>query len=86
MKRKWTVASAESYIQRAKEKGLTYWSAYDYLKNHSRKESDKQVFVMDNNKKMKRCFLWVRHKIIYIKGFGYRCKHCGKTKSQLKMS
>lgn len=41
MKRKWTVASAESYIQRAKEKGLTYWSAYDYLKNHGRKESDK---------------------------------------------
>lgn len=32
MKRKWTRASAEAYIQRAKEKGLTYWSAYDYLK------------------------------------------------------
>ncbi len=34
MKRKWTKESAESYIQRAKEKGLKYWSAVDYLKNH----------------------------------------------------
>ncbi len=41
MKRKWTRASAEAYLERAKEKGLTYWSAYDYLKNHGRKESDK---------------------------------------------
>lgn len=32
MKRKWTRASAEAYIKFAKEKGLTYWSAYDYLK------------------------------------------------------
>lgn len=35
-------------------------------------------------KKNKRCFLWLRHEIIYIKGFGYRCKHCGKPPSQLK--
>ena len=39
MKRKWTRASAEAYIGRAKEKGLTYWSAYDYLKNHGGKEN-----------------------------------------------
>lgn len=32
MKRKWTRASAEAYLDKAKEKGLTYWSAYDYLK------------------------------------------------------
>ena len=34
MKRKWTKDSAEKYIKKAKEKGLTYWSAMDYLKNH----------------------------------------------------
>ena len=32
MKRKWTKESAKAYIKKAKEKGLTYWSAYDYLK------------------------------------------------------
>ena len=82
MKRKWTRASAEAYIERAKEKGLTYWSAYDYLKKHGRKEN-KQVFIMENNKKLGRCFLWFRHKIVYIKGYGYRCKHCGKPVSEL---
>lgn len=35
-------------------------------------------------KKNKRCFLWFRHKIVYIKGYGYRCKHCGKPASYLK--
>ena len=30
--RKWTKESAEAYIEKAKEKGLTYWSAVDYLK------------------------------------------------------
>lgn len=30
--RKWTKESAEAYIEKAKEKGLTYWSAMDYLK------------------------------------------------------
>jgi len=34
MKRKWTKESAERYIKKAKEKGLTYWSAKDFLKNH----------------------------------------------------
>lgn len=32
--RKWTKESAEEYIKRAKETGLTYWSAIDYLKHH----------------------------------------------------
>ena len=26
--------SAEEYIKRAREKGLTYWSAVDFLKHH----------------------------------------------------
>lgn len=34
MKRKWTKESAERYIAKTKEKGLTYWSAKDFLKNH----------------------------------------------------
>lgn len=34
MKRKWTKQSAENYIKRTKEKGLTYWSAVDFLKHH----------------------------------------------------
>ena len=34
MKRKWTKESATNYIKKAKEKGLTYWSAMDYLKHH----------------------------------------------------
>lgn len=34
MKRKWTKESATNHIKKAKEKGLTYWSAMDYLKNH----------------------------------------------------
>lgn len=34
MKRKWTKETAQVYIKKAKEKGLTYWSAMDYLKNH----------------------------------------------------
>ena len=33
---------------------------------------------------MSRCFLWIRHKIVYIKGYGYRCKYCGKSKSQIE--
>lgn len=32
--RKWTKESAQAYIKQAKEKGLTYWSAVDYLKHH----------------------------------------------------
>ena len=34
MKRKWTKETAERYLAKAKEKGLTYWSAKDFLKNH----------------------------------------------------
>ena len=32
--RKWTKQSASEYIKNAKQKGLTYWSAMDYLKHH----------------------------------------------------
>ena len=32
--RKWTKETALAYIKHAKEKGLTYWSAVDYLKHH----------------------------------------------------
>ena len=32
--RRWTKQTAEEYIKRTREKGLTYWSAMDYLKNH----------------------------------------------------
>ena len=32
--RKWTKETALTYIKHAKEKGLTYWSAVDYLKHH----------------------------------------------------
>ena len=31
---KWTKQKAEEYIKKCKEKGLKYWSAKDYLKNH----------------------------------------------------
>ena len=38
MKRKWTKQSAEEYTEKIKKnkanKGLTYWSAIDYLKHH----------------------------------------------------
>lgn len=34
MKRKWTKENAERYIKTAKQKGLTYWSAKDFLRNH----------------------------------------------------
>ena len=29
MSRKWTKQTAEEYIKKCKEKGLTYWSAVD---------------------------------------------------------
>ena len=32
--KQWTKQTAEQYIKKAKEKGLTYWSAKDYLKHH----------------------------------------------------
>ena len=34
MKMKWTKQKTEEYIKKCKEKGLKYWSAKDYLKNH----------------------------------------------------
>ena len=34
MSNKWTVQSAKKYIKEAKQKGLKYWSAVDYLKHH----------------------------------------------------
>ena len=34
MKRKWTKESAERYIKTAKQKGLTYWSVKEFLRNH----------------------------------------------------
>ena len=33
-KMKWTKPKAEEYIKKCKEKGLKYWSAKDFLKNH----------------------------------------------------
>lgn len=32
--KKWTKETATQYLKNAKQKGLTYWSAIDYLKNH----------------------------------------------------
>lgn len=34
--KKWTYETATQYVKRAKEKGLTYLSAMDYLKNHKK--------------------------------------------------
>lgn len=34
MSRKWTKQTAEEYIKKCKEKGLKYWSAKDFLRNH----------------------------------------------------
>ena len=31
---KWTVESAKKFISTVKIKGLTYWSAMDFLKHH----------------------------------------------------
>lgn len=32
--RRWTKQTAQEYIKKCKEKGLTYWSAVDFLKYH----------------------------------------------------
>ena len=45
MKRKWTRASAAAYIQRVKDKGLTYWSAYDYLKKVGTHNEEKRQML-----------------------------------------
>ena len=34
--------------------------------------------------KSKRCFLWFKHKIVYVNGHGYRCKYCGLPKTKIK--
>lgn len=34
--RKWTYETASEYLKKAKEKGLTYLSAIDYLKKHNK--------------------------------------------------
>lgn len=37
MSRKWTKQTAEEYVKvygKCKDKGLKYWSAKDFLKNH----------------------------------------------------
>lgn len=44
--RKWTKETAERYIKQAKEKGLTYWSAVDYLKYHKMMHSIVQNSVV----------------------------------------
>lgn len=36
--RRWTHETATEYVKKAKEKGLTYWSAMDYLKRHDKKD------------------------------------------------
>lgn len=33
-KDRWTFSTALAYILKATYKGLTFWSAYDYLKNY----------------------------------------------------
>lgn len=38
-------------------------------------EKLKQIFRPDKKHK---------HEIVYERGFGYRCKYCGKTKSECK--
>lgn len=38
MARTWTKENALQYLTKAKQKGLTYWSAYDYLQKQSPKD------------------------------------------------
>ena len=42
---KWTKQTAEEYIRKCKEKGLKYWSAKDFLKNHKTMHSIIQKFT-----------------------------------------
>lgn len=46
-------------------------------------KKDERKKSKNKRKKNKRCLLWLRHKIVYKKGFGYRCKYCNQTYSQL---
>ena len=43
--RKWTKETATNYIKQAKEKGLTYWCAVDYLKHHKTMRSILTILV-----------------------------------------
>ena len=43
--RKWTKETALAYIKHAKEKGLTYWSAVDFLKHHKTMHSIVQIIT-----------------------------------------
>lgn len=36
---RWTKELALAYIKKAREHGLKYWSARDYLKNHAKTQS-----------------------------------------------
>ena len=53
MKTKWTKQKAEEYIRKCKEKGLKYWSARDYLKNHKTMHSIIQKYKKGNNSETK---------------------------------
>lgn len=35
--------------------------------------------------KIGRCFLWLKHDVVYRKGYGYRCSRCDKPLSQCKV-
>lgn len=43
--RKWTKQSAEEYIKKCREKGLTYWSAKDFLSCFKKKNENKKKKV-----------------------------------------
>lgn len=53
MKTKWTKQKAEEYIRKCKEKGLKYWSARDYLKNHKTMHSIIQTYKKENDSETK---------------------------------
>ncbi|WP_305153929.1 hypothetical protein [uncultured Clostridium sp.] len=33
-----------------------------------------------------KCGKWFKHRIHYVKGFGYRCKYCDVTKQRARLS
>jgi uncharacterized OB-fold protein len=44
-----------------------------------------EVNSMSKRKAQKRCFLFFKHKIEWKKGFGFKCKRCGKTPQQIRL-
>ena len=69
MKQKWTKESATNYIKHAKEKGLKYWSAKDFLKNHRTMHSIIQEFIMNETKildKISTLIDKINYKSVYI--------------------